>query len=139
MRRLLPALLLIPLALPLPAAAQSAADVAGAAIGAAIEAIFTPEDRRTIEDYYKRQARKHKKDGLPPGLAKKDHLPPGLAKRDTLPPGLAKKALPSDLERRLSRLGKGRERAVVGDDIVLIETATGVILDILKGAAGGRH
>ncbi|MGE4281839.1 MAG: hypothetical protein AB7G62_19820, partial [Magnetospirillum sp.] len=72
---------------------------------------------------------------MPPGLAKRDQLPPGLAKRDTLPPGLAKRDLPSDLERRLSRLPGGYSRKSVGSDIVLIEEATGIVLDILKGAA----
>lgn len=78
---------------------------------------------------------KHGRDGLPPGLAKKEHLPPGLAKRETLPPGLAKQALPGDLEGKLAKPAADRERAVVGDDVVLIEKTTGVILDILKGVA----
>lgn len=60
-----------------------------------------------------------------------------MAKRDTLPPDLAKRDLPSGLERSLSRLPRGRRRSQIGDDIVLIEEATGLILDILRGAARG--
>ena len=110
--------------------------------------LFTDQDRREIEDWLRLgrhvlvddesadKGRKHKKDkGVPPGLAKRDSLPPGLAKRDTLPPGLAKRELPGDLERRLSRLPSGYSRKSVGQDVVLIEEATGLVIDILKGMA----
>lgn len=121
-----------------PATAQSAAETGAAIVGAAVAAAFSPAERRVIEDYFRaarqQEGRKHgKKDGLPPGLAKKDQLPPGLAKRDTLPPGLEKRALPGDLESRLPRLSKNRQRVMVGDDVLLIEAATGVILDIIRG------
>lgn len=78
---------------------------------------------------------KHK--GLPPGLAKRDELPPGLEKQlkvnGALPPGLAKRDLPYDLRKRLPKARSGTERKIIGNDVVLIETATGVILDILRG------
>jgi hypothetical protein len=50
-----------------------------------------------------------------------------------LPPGLAKR-LPADL---LARLGRhhGAEAQLVGTDVLLVDTATGVILDILRNAA----
>jgi hypothetical protein len=152
MRKVL--LIALPLLAVSPAYAQTATQdavdraVRGVA-GAVMDDVFTPEQRKKIDDYFKnrrtserddayeRGGKKHGKDkgGLPPGLAKKDKLPPGLAKRDTLPPGLAKRALPSDLDRLLGSLPKDRERSIVGDDVVLIDTATNVILDILKGAA----
>ena len=143
-------LLALPLLATSPAFAQTATeDAVGRAVldiaGAVADDVFTPEQKRAIDDYFRRQrddgakSAKHGKKkgggGLPPGLAKKDKLPPGLAKRDTLPPGLAKRNLPSDLDNRLGPLGKNRSRSIVGDDIVLIDTATNVILDILKGAA----
>lgn len=142
MRVVLAAAFTLILALPTAAQAQSAADLGRMAVQAASPA-FTDHDRREIDDWLRLgrriltggdDARENKKK-MPPGLAKRDHLPPGLAKRDTLPPGLAKRDLPSDLERRLSRLPKGYGRKTVGDDIVLIEEATGIIFDILKGAA----
>ncbi|MEA3548437.1 MAG: hypothetical protein U9R66_12325 [Thermodesulfobacteriota bacterium] len=79
---------------------------------------------------------KGKKKGLPPGLAKKDSLPPGLAKQlernGTLPPGLAKRDLPYDLERQLPVLDDRYARVIVDQDVVLVNRATGVILDILR-------
>ena len=74
--------------------------------------------------------------GPPPGLAKRDSLPPGLARQfernGTLPPGLAKRDLPTDLEAKLPEAEAGRKRVIVDNDVVLIEQATGRILDILK-------
>jgi hypothetical protein len=69
---------------------------------------------------------------LPPGLAKRGQLPPGLAKRDVLPPGLAKRDLPRDLESQLPVRRKTR-RWIVGDDVVLVEVATGKVLDRILG------
>lgn len=131
---------------PIAVHAQGAAETGGAVLRAIAGSSFNEADRREIEQWFRLARRaagveddrkgKHGKDkGLPPGLAKRDALPPGLAKRDTLPPGLAKRDLPGDLERKLSRLPKGTRRSQVGDDIVLIEEATGVILDILRGVA----
>lgn len=90
----------------------------------------------------KKHGKKKGKDkGLPPGLAKKDTLPPGLAKQleknGTLPPGLAKKDLPHDLLERLPARYKGHERVIVGDDVVLLERTTGVVLDVLRDVMSG--
>ena len=121
--------------------------------------IFKEAERVLIEDFFGKKAKdadedeedkddddgkgkKHKdkgakgKDkGLPPGLAKKKQLPPGLARqlerKGTLPPGLAKRDLPEDLENRLPPPPEGTERVIVDSDVVLIEQATGTILDIL--------
>ena len=79
--------------------------------------------------------------GLPPGHAKRDSLPPGLAKylekHGTLPPGLEVRGLPAALTAQLPDLGPGRKRVVVDDDIVLIETATGKVLDIIVDVITG--
>ncbi len=48
-------------------------------------------------------------------------------------PGLEKRELPSDLRGLLPRR-VGQNYRVVGNDIVLIETATNVILDVMQGA-----
>lgn len=84
----------------------------------------------------KNKQSKHGKKGLPPGLAKRQQLPPGLAKRQKLPPGLAKRGLPPGLNDALPATPAGTERAIVGNNVVLIQKATGVILDILLDAAG---
>lgn len=74
--------------------------------------------------------------GLPPGLAKKDQLPPGLQKQlkrnGHLPPGLEKKALPGDLAARLPRAPKGTERVLIGNDVVLLDKKSQLILDIVN-------
>jgi hypothetical protein len=52
-----------------------------------------------------------------------------------LPPGLEKRALPGDLSSLLGNPLDGLHRQVVGTDVLLVETATGIILDILRGVA----
>ncbi len=83
-----------------------------------------------------------KNKGLPPGLAKRDSLPPGLqkqlAKNGTLPPGMAKRGLPPELESQLPAVPPGLERIIAGDDVVLLEKATGKILDLIQGVLKGK-
>lgn len=81
---------------------------------------------------------KGKSKGLPPGLAKRAELPPGLAKRDTLPPGLAKRDLPDDLKSNLPPKLDGTKRVVVDRDVVLIEEATGIVLDVIRDVLTGK-
>ena len=129
------------------------------------EAIFTEMERRVICDHYGIPAcgtenllspaqKNHKgkvkghvgsKDKtamLPPGLARGDELPPGLERQyqrnGTLPPGLQKRQLPDDLARALPRRRGDYDRVIVGNDVLLIQLATGVILDIMEGVAAGR-
>lgn len=72
--------------------------------------------------------------GLPPGLAKRSQLPPGLAKMRSLPPGLSKSRLPYDLESLLPPPPHGTERFIIGGvSVVLVETKTGRVLDIMDG------
>ena len=104
--------------------------------------IFTEVEKRIIRDYFGVKTGsedgngKGKSKKMPPGLAKRDTLPPGLQmqieKNGTLPPGLAKRDLPSDLILKLPAVKKGTERKIVGSDVVLIQTATGVVLDVLR-------
>ncbi len=49
-----------------------------------------------------------------------------------VPPGLQKRSLPGDL-RALLPIRAGQDFRVVGNDIVLIETATSLILDVMQG------
>lgn len=99
-----------------------------------VRIVFSDRDRIIIRDWYDDRRR-----SLPPGLAKKGKVPPGHAKRwgprDTLPPGLAYRYLPVELERRLSRLPEGYVRVIVGGDIVILNTRTRVIFDILHDIA----
>ena len=119
---------------------------------AVLERVFTEAEKVLIGDYYKARRGddgekhgkskgkgKNKSKSMPPGLAKKDKLPPGLAmqleKNGKLPPGLEKRDLPDDLETRLP-LRKGLKRILAGDNVVLVDTATDIILDVLEGVAG---
>ena len=105
--------------------------------------VFNAIEKKIIEDFFGEQAAqavsgtkkdKGKKDKKNKG--KSGELPPGLQKHlekhGTLPPGLQKKALPPGLADRLGAPKTGTERAIVDDDVVLVETATGVVLDIIK-------
>ncbi len=99
-----------------------------------VDVRFSDHDRTLIHDYYE-EYRKHGK-GLPPGLAKRHgDLPPGLAKRQKLPPGLQYEPLPRDLDRRLAPLPSSYIRVRVGQDIVLMDGRTRVVLDVIYGAA----
>lgn len=92
---------------------------------------FSDRDRAFIREYYDRGK---KKKGLPPGLAKRGgNLPPGLAKRDKLPPGLRGDPLPTELEQRLSPLPSSYVRLKVGQDFVLMDRKTRVVLDMAVG------
>ena len=70
--------------------------------------------------------------GLPPGLQKQ------LEKNGTLPPGLAKRELPPGLQKKLGDLPPGLERIIAGDDVVLLEKATGKILDVITDVLKGN-
>jgi hypothetical protein len=100
-----------------------------------IDTLISASERAIIGEYV--HTAKSSGQGLPPGLAQREQLPPGLQKQiqrnGTLPPGLAKRELPPDLLSRLPRRPEGQGYRVVGDDVVLIDTATRVILDVVKG------
>jgi hypothetical protein len=97
--------------------------------------VFTTRDRSIVTDYFSIN-----RASLPPGLAKRDRLPPGLERqlitRGTLPPGLQRYSapLPLEINRRLTPLPSGYRRLVVGDDIVVVQTKSGVIYDVIRNA-----
>lgn len=111
-----------------------------------IQRVFSEIERAVIEEYFgvdtdgkaeKNGKGKNKK--MPPGLAKKKELPPGLQKQleknGVLPPGLEGREIPDDLKSKLPPVHKGAKRLLVGDDMVLIDTATEVVLDIIRDVA----
>ncbi len=71
---------------------------------------------------------------LPAVFAEAKPLPPGIAKKiargGRLPPGIAKRHFPANLIARLPQR-PGERWLVTGKDIVLLEVATGLIVDIL--------
>ena len=118
---------------------------------------FSEVERRVIRDYYqekfgdiehapdssvddseharKKKHKKHKAKGKPHGL------PPGVAKKvargGELPPGIAKKHLPQALESQLPPPAPGYERAIVDDAVVLIDTLTERVVDVIRGRGAG--
>jgi len=95
--------------------------------------VFTSRDRDIIRDYFR-----NRYSDLPPGLAKRGgKLPPGLQKQldrnGTLPPGLQKRLepFPIDLERRLPSLPTIYRRGTIGSDVVILDTRTQRIVDII--------
>jgi len=124
-----------------------------AVIDKTIEDGFSELEKQIIEKYFKKtndetnvsddkNKKKNKQKDLPPGLAKKEKLPPGLAKQlernGTLPPGLAKRNLPADLNAELSDPAEGLERTIVDNAVILVEKATGRIVDILQDVVSGN-
>ena len=145
------AFLLLALGLTVPMVA-SAATTSQDATKRVIERVFSAAEKAVIEEYfgykhdpkYKKESKdkKSQKD-LPPGLAKKDKLPPGLQKQleknGRLHPGLARNDLPKNLKDKLYAPRGDTKRIIVGDDVVLIDTATDIILDILRGVARNQR
>jgi Ni/Co efflux regulator RcnB len=135
--------------------AHADAEMAKAVIDKAIEGGFSELEKQIIEKYFKstkiesdsssetKNKKNKKQKELPPGLAKKEKLPPGLAnqleRNGTLPPGLAKRNLPDDLNSELPEPAEGLERAIVDNAVVLVEKATGRIVDILKDVVTGNN
>ena len=116
----------------LPANAQSIADI-----------IFTGIERALIQEYYGSVGLPGGSSagrGLPPGLQRQfertGRLPPGLERQlyrnGTLPPGLQAQALPYDLIDRLPNRDDRFEILRVNNEILLVERATRLILDIIR-------
>ena len=144
MRSLLALLFAVPLLLGAPALVDAAGKNKGkgknqgksgdVATDRLLGTVISAVERALIGDYVRKA--KTSGQGLPPGLAKRQYLPPGLQKHiertGRLPPGLEKRRLPGDL-RALLPIRSGQDFRVVGNDIVLIETATELILDVMQG------
>lgn len=86
--------------------------------------LFPSADRQVISNYFLRNSGYLA--SLPPGIRKQ------LVTRGRLPPGIAKKALPPGLAGQLSPLPSGFDRMIVGPDVLLVEIATGIIVDIIR-------
>jgi hypothetical protein len=82
---------------------------------------FSDRDRKVILDYYQRHKRQQQAAST------------GLVRRDVLPPTLQTRNLPAALETQLTPLPKPYARLEVGDDVVLIDRNTRVVIDIIYG------
>jgi hypothetical protein len=93
----------------------------GVAIQQESAAAIPVADRNAIREYFRTA-------GIPARA-----LPFGVALQKPLPGGVATQLLPAALERRLSPLPDGCRRVRLGRDVLLIETRSGVVLDIASG------
>jgi hypothetical protein len=96
--------------------------------------VFGPRDRDLISGYFRNNS------NLPPGLAKRGgNLPPGLERQlqrnGTLPPGLQKRLqpFPDDLNSQLAPLPPYYSRGVIGGSVVIYNTRTRLIVDVIRG------
>jgi hypothetical protein len=97
-------------------------------IKAVIGGLITLAERAIIGDYVdSHRSAFAGAEALPPGIAKK------VARGGALPPGIAKKMPPGGLLARLPARS-GQEWRVVGTDLLIVEIATNVIVDVLKDA-----
>lgn len=114
---------------------------AGQAAGAnkdLAETLFSAVERATIANYYRddgQEAARGKGAGKNKGKKGRGvgsrGLPPGLAGRQTLPPGIAKRQLPDTLTSQLPPAPTGFERAIIDNDLILVEIGTQIVHDII--------
>jgi len=94
-------------------------------------AVLSDDERRIIHRYFGEH---------PDSVGKVKELPPGIRKKlargGAMPPGIAKQALPDGLHRQLPPRD-GQHYEIIGTDVVLVETATRVIVDVLKDVLRG--
>lgn len=91
--------------------------------GGSSEALISAAERALIHDYF--GGGRIQPQPLPPGIAK------NVARGKPLPPGIAKR-LPDDLQLRL-RPPPGHVYGVVGSDVVLLNAATNIVVEVLRG------
>ncbi|NIJ42429.1 hypothetical protein FHS78_002723 [Parvibaculum indicum] len=99
-------------------------DLGSGILDASINVRFGTREAEIIRDYFGAQPAATKP--LPPGIAK------NLQRGKPLPPGIAKRYLPSALQAQLPSRD-GYERLLVGNDVLLVKAATGIIVDVLTG------
>lgn len=91
-------------------------------------AAITAAERQTILGYFQQHPTVYAgAEPLPPGIAKK------IARGGTMPPGIAKRYFPGELIGLLPPR-PGQQWLVVGTDVLLVQAATNLILDILPRA-----
>ncbi len=111
--------------------AGSTSTVIDKAAEAVVGAVLSDQEKKTIRDYFTRNPESAGKvKPLPPGISKK------LARGGTLPPGIAKQALPGNLLRQLPQRDS-EDYEIVGTDVVLVDVAKDIIVDVLKDVLRG--
>jgi len=106
-------------------------DVVEGVTAGVIGAVLSDDERRIIHRWFGEHPDSVKVKELPPGIRKK------LARGGAMPPGIAMQVLPDGLHRQLPRR-YGEHYEIIGTDVVLVDTATRVIVDVLKDVLRGR-
>jgi hypothetical protein len=99
--------------------------------------LFTAQDRDAIRAYYHRAASNLRI----AKLKSNGHHPPNhLLRKGLLSSGLQSQpqAIPNDLEGQLRPLYSGYAHGMIGHDIVIVESRTLQIMDIIRDVAGHR-
>jgi hypothetical protein len=111
--------------------ASTTEDVVEGVVGGVLDAVLSDDERKIIRSYFHEH---------PDAVGKVKELPPGIRKKlargGTLPPGIAMQVLPDGLHRRLPPRD-GQHYEIIGTDVVLVRTATKVIVDVLKDVLRG--
>ena len=105
-------------------------DIVEGVTAGVLGAVLNDDERRIIHRYFGEHPDAVKVKELPPAIRKK------LARGGAMPPGIAMQALPDGLHRQLPPRS-GQHYEIIGTDVVLIETATRVIVDVLKDVLRG--
>lgn len=114
---------------------QSAAGQ-GAAAGSGAHRHFGDQHRNAVREYYTQEFRHGH---CPPGLAKRENgcMPPGQAKSwavgQRLPRDVTFHNLPAQLATQLGQPPAGQRYVRAADEILLIESGTGLIIDAIPG------
>jgi Ni/Co efflux regulator RcnB len=108
----------------------------GAAAGSVGHGHFGDQQRNAVREYYSEEFRHGR---CPPGLAKKENgcMPPGLAKNwavgQQLPRDVVFHNLPETLATQLGQPPAGHRYVRAADDILLINSGTGLVIDAIPG------
>jgi hypothetical protein len=86
--------------------------------------LFSGEDRQTIDHFFRKQARQA-------GMAAAARREPLLI-RERVPQGTPTRPLPYALDHQLPPLPPGYARLILGRDVVLLESRSRTILDIMR-------
>ncbi|MGH8683201.1 MAG: hypothetical protein ACREVS_03820 [Burkholderiales bacterium] len=87
--------------------------------------LFSGEDRRTIDHFFRRQSAPGAANG-----AKAGREP--LLIRERVPRGVPTRPLPYALDHQLPHLPPGYARLILGRDVLLVERRTRTIVDIMR-------
>jgi Ni/Co efflux regulator RcnB len=108
----------------------------GAAAGSGAHGHFGDQQKNAVREYYSEEFRHGR---CPPGLARKENgcMPPGLVKNWAVGQQLPREAifhnLPETLAAQIGQPPAGQRYVRVADDILLIRSRTGLVIDAIPG------